>query len=529
MKKPSRLALAFLASTALAPLSVAAAPADFIIAGGTVYTGADTGPTTADVVIAGDKIVYVGPDAAKKFEAKTTFDAKGKIVTPGFIDGHTHPDSWIDSPEAKRREAEDFLTQGATTLLMGIEGSGPYNLRDAAAKWGKDGIGVNIVPFVGYGTVRAGILHDDDRVPTGAELDEMKKLVARGMCQGANGLSISLFNAPQSFAHTEEVIELAKIAARYGGFFHTHQRDEASYSIGLMGSTAESIRIAREAGIQVHITHIKAIGPDVAGKAPEVIAAINAARSQGLNITADEYPWAAASTGINVMLMPRWAEDGGRAAMLKRFDDPVLLEKIRTEMRDNLRRRGGADTLLLITSNQEWTGKTLAEMAKTWKLEPVDAAIRIMKTSARGGSLASFSITEPDIEAFMKQPWITTSSDGGAEHPRTVSTYPRKYQTYAIERKVITVQEFVRSSTGRAADNYHLDRRGYLKDGYFADVVVFDPQTFKQKADYVHPHILSEGIDELFVNGKLAVKDAKDTGVLAGAVLLHKPTPGTCS
>ena len=514
---------------ALSSAQAANAPADYIIAGGTVYTGADVAPTTADVVIVGDNIAYVGPDAAKKYDAKKTVNAKGKIVSPGFIDGHAHPNSFLNSPDAKLRANYPWLYQGATTLMIGVDGGGTYDIADMAAKYGKDGIGSNVAPYVGFGPVRVAVLKNDAREPTAAELEEEKALVKRGMCQGAWGISTGLYYAPQTFAKTEEVIEVSKEAAKRGGIYDTHERDESTYTVGVMASTAEVLRIGREAHIPLHIGHIKMLGIEVAGKAPEIIAQINAARAQGMVITADQYPWTASSTGINAAFLPRWAEDGGRPALLKRFDDPVQLEKIRTEGREFMRKRGGADKTLLISQNQEWTGKTLGQMAAIWKVEPVDAAIRIMKTSAQGGSVASFAMVEADIEAFMKQPWMATSSDGGAEHPRTVATYPRKYQTYAVERKVITVQEFVRSSTGRAADFYHLDRRGYLKDGYFADVVVFNPQTFKQKADYVHPHILSEGVDALFVNGKLAVLDSKDTGVLAGQVLLHKPTPGTCS
>ena len=226
--------------------------------------------------------------------------------------------------------------------------------------------------------------------------------------------------------------------------------------------------------------------------------------------------------------IPRWAEDGGRAALLKRFDDPVQLEKIRTEMRDNLRRRGGADSMLLISFNQEWTGMTLKQIADKWKVEPIDAGIRIIKTGAQGGSVASFNMIEPDIQAFMKQPWVVTSSDGSDNHPRQYASFARKYEKYVTQDKVITLAEFIRSSTGRPADIYGLEKRGYLREGYFADVTVFDPKNFKQKADYVKAKELSEGVEQVFINGKQAMADGKPTDVLAGAVLLHKPTAGTC-
>jgi N-acyl-D-aspartate/D-glutamate deacylase len=514
-----------LATTAQA----AGASADVIIAGGTVYTGADVAPTTADVVIVGDKIAYVGPNAASRYQAKQTVDAKGKIVTPGFIDAHAHPDSYIRSTDAKERINAPWIFQGVTTLMIGIDGGGTPDISDEAAKFGADGIGTNVAPYVGFGAIREKVMKNDDREPTAAELDQERQLVVRGMCQGAWGLSTGLFYSPQSYSKTEEVIALAKEAAKRGGIYDTHQRDEASYTIGLMGSVAEVLRIGREAGIPVHFGHIKALGIDVQGKAPQVIAAINAARAQGLEVTADQYPWSASGTSVEASLIPRWAENGGREALLKRLDDPVQLEKIKTEMRDNMRRRGGAESMLLISANQPWTGKNLAEMGKTWNVEPIDAGIRIIKAGRNGGSVASFNMTEADIAAFMKQPWTITSSDGSNGHPRQYATFPRKYVKYVKEDHVISLAEFIRSSTGRSADVLHLDGRGYLKDGAFADVAVIDLNRYAPKADYVHPKELSEGVDQLFVNGKAVIKDGKATGELPGRTLLHKPTAGTCS
>ena len=526
---------ALFAATSILTSSVVVAqqsqePADFIISGGTVYIGSDVPPTITDVVIAGDKIVYVGSNAAKRFLAKKTFDAKGKIVSPGFIDGHSHPEKWLNSPDPKTRVLLPWITQGETLLLMGIEGAGTPDLAAQTAKFQKTGIGPNIVPFVGYGVLRSpkGILGNAAREPTPAEMEQAKAFIAKAMCEGAWGLSVSLFNAPQSFAKTEEVIALAKEAGKYGGIYHTHQRDEASYNIGLMGSTLESIRVGREAGLPVQITHIKAIGPDVWGQAPKVIAAINKAREEGVNVWADQYPWNAASAGLEGMVLPSWAEEGGREAVLKRFEDPALLAKIRTEGTENIRRRGGPDSLEMVALNEEWTGKTIGQMATKWNVTPVDAVIRIIKTDATGGGVASFSLNDADINLFMQQPWITDSSDAGANHPRLYASYPRKFEKYALHDKVISVQEFIRSATGREADFLHLDRRGYLKPGYFADVVVFDPERFKQKADYVHYNIPSEGVDELFINGTLAVLDSQPTGALAGRTVLHDPTPGLC-
>lgn len=482
------------------------------------------------------------PDAAAKYRAKRVIDAKGRIVSPGFIDGHSHPEHWLESHDPKQRALMPWITQGTAILLKGIEAEGKPDVAEEAAHYAKVGVGANLVPFVGYRVLRGegGVLGNADRAPTPAEMGRAKAQVKKAMCEGAWGLSINLFSAPNSYSTTEEIIPIAAEAAKHGGIYHVHERDEASYTIGLMGSTLESIRVGREAHTPVQITHIKAIGPDVWGQSKDVIAAINKARAEGVNVWADQYPWTAAASGVQKMLMPRWAEDGGRAAMLARFQDPRQLEKIRAAMRENFRKRGGPETLLLISAGQEWTGKTLAQMAQTWKVSPEDAAIRVISNGGvkgtagltpgdvNGGGLASFSLKDSDVNLFMRQPWMTMSSDAGSNHPRTYATMPQKFHKYAVQDKVITVQHFIRSATGLEADYLKLDRRGYLKPGYFADVVVFDPKLFKPRADYVHFNVPTQGVDALFINGRLAVENSKPTGVLAGRTLLHKPPAGLC-
>jgi len=294
-----------------------------------------------------------------------------------------------------------------------------------------------------------------------------------------------------------------------------------------LGSVNEVLQIGREAGIPVHFAHIKALGVDVQGQAPQVIAAIDAARKAGQDVTAYQYPWNASGSNLESSLLPRWAVDGGRSALLKRLDRIADREKIRTEMRDNLRRRGGADSLLMTSANTPWTGKTLSQMAQSWKIEPIDAALRMIRSGERT-AVASFNMSENDIRLFMRQPWVVTSSDGSDGHPRQYATFPMKYAKYVQKDKVISLDEFIRSSTGRSADMFKLDRRGYLKEGYFADVVIIDPTRFAPKADYLHPRVLSTGVDELWVNGQSAIHAGKLTGQAAGRVLLHTPPAGTC-
>jgi N-acyl-D-aspartate/D-glutamate deacylase len=534
--KIAALLVALCCSTAAVRPAQDAVQADTVIKGGTIYTGGEDKPFVGDVAIKNDRIVYVGP--TKKIAAKQTIDARGMAVSPGFIDPHTHPDTFIRSDDPAMRVNAAWLRQGVTTLMIGVDGHGTPDIAQDVEQLIRSGIGTNVAPFVGFGPVRQRVLKNDDRVPTAAELDQMKALVRKGMCEGALGFSTGLFYAPQSFAKTEEVIALAKEAGSRGGIYDSHQRDESSYTIGLLGSVAEGLRIGKEAGMPVHFAHIKALGVDVHGKAGEVIAEIERARAAGQQVTADQYPWLASGSSLDASLLPRWSVDGGSAKMLERFDDPALLAKIKVEMRENMRRRGGAGALLLIAQNFPWTGKTLEQVAAGWSIDPIDAALRIIRDSATakasgtrisgGTSVASFNMDDADVAAFMKTPWVVTSSDGSDGHPRMFATFPEKYAKYVQQKKVISFDTFIRQSTGRTADIYKLDKRGYLKTGYFADVLVLDPKTYAPKADYVNPRELSVGVKALFVNGQLSVKDSATTGIRAGRGLL-RPTPANCS
>jgi N-acyl-D-aspartate/D-glutamate deacylase len=516
-----------MACWSIANSAFAAPSADVLIRGGTVYSGAESPASHDDVVIVGDKIAYVGPDGAKLYDAKTIIDASGRIVAPGFIDVHTHPDSYIRSHEAKQRLNAPWLFQGVATIFIGVDGYGTPEVARDRAQFEQQGVGTNLVPYVGFGAVRELVLHEDARAPSGAELKQMRKLVAKGMCEGAIGFSTGLFYAPQSFAKTDEVVALAREAAIRGGIYDTHQRDESSYSIGLLSSVNEVIQIGREADIPVHFAHIKALGVDVQGQAPRVIAAIDAARTAGQDVTADQYPWNASGSNLESSLLPRWAVDGGRAALLKRLDNQAQRDKIRTEMVENLRRRGGADSLLMTSANTPWTGRRLSQMTEAWKLEPIEAALKMIQ-SGKGTDVASFNMREDDVRLFMRQPWVATSSDGSDGHPRQYATFPMKYLKYVRQDKVISLDEFIRSSTGRSADMFKLDRRGYLKEGYFADIIVFDPERYAPKADYLHPRRLSQGVKELWVNGVASIHEGKLTGQAAGRVLGHTPPVGTC-
>ncbi len=505
---------------------------DLVITGGTIYSGAEGElPIVGDVAIRGDRIVHVGTRRA--FKAARVIDARGMIVAPGFIDAHAHPDTYIRSPDAVQRLNAPWLMQGVSTVVIGVDGAGTPDIKADTGALIAARIGTNIVPFVGFGAVRSRVLGKDSRAPTAEELDRMKGLVVQAMCEGAAGLSTGLFYAPQSFAETGEVIALAREAGRLGGIYDTHQRDESSYSIGLLASVMEALRIGREASIPVHFAHLKALGVDVQGLAPQVIALIAKARRQGIDVTADQYPWLASGTSLEAALIPHWAVDGGRDALLHRLDNPALLTRIRTEMRDNLRRRGGPAALLLTSPGGPLTGKTLEQVAHDWgDVEPIDAALRIVRTrfaegdAAQGTGVASFNMSEDDVEAIMQQPWVVTGSDGSDGHPRQFATFPTKYAVYVRQEHVIDLASFIRRSTGLTADIYRLEKRGYLRKGHFADVLVFDPATYGPRADYAHPDVLSSGVRLLLVNGATAVDAEQLTGAAAGRALLRAPCTG---
>ena len=505
-------------------------PADMLIRGGTVYTGEDTAPKILDVVLAGDTIVYLGADAASKFNAARTIDAQGKIVAPGFIDPHTHPDTYIRSQNRAQRRNAPWLMQGVTTIAIGVDGGGSFEVAKQRAWFEERGVGTNLAPYVGFDPVRESVLGEQARAPNPQELARMRQLVGKAMCEGAFGFSTGLFYAPQSFARTEEVVAVAHEAAIRGGIYDSHQRDESSYGIGLLNSTREAIDIGRQAGMPVHIAHLKALGVDVHGKARDLVSIIEAARASGLNVTADQYPFVASGSSLEASLLPRWSVEGGRAALLERLRDTATLQRIRTEMGDNLRRRGGADSLLFNSTGYPWSGKTLAAMAAVWKIEPIDAALRVIREGDgdKADSVTSFNMDPDDVKLLMRQPWVVTGSDGSDGHPRQYATFPEKYAKYVQREQVLTIAEFIRRSTGLTADILGLERRGYLRVGYFADVVVLDAAAYRPRADYLHPNVLSEGVVDLWVNGKLAVDAGKLTDTLSGQALSHTPLPGTC-
>jgi N-acyl-D-aspartate/D-glutamate deacylase len=358
-----------------------------------------------------------------------------------------------------------------------------------------------------------------DAAPTAAQLDSMRALVKRGMDQGALGLSTGLYYAPGSYATTEEVIELARIAARAGGIYDSHMRDESSYTpTGVVGSVNETIRIGREAGLPVHIAHIKALGTDVWGQSDSIVKIITAARAAGVDVTADQYPYVASGSSVGASLLPRWAEAGGNDSLRARIADPATRARLVADMEANLRRRGGAASLLISsTRDTSILGRTLEQVAAARGVPPVEAAIQIIL--AGGASVASFNMQESDLRTFMVQPFVMTGSDGSDGHPRKYGTFPRKLRTYVYDQHVLTLPQAVHASSQLTAQTLRLRDRGVLRPGAYADVIAFDPATVADRSTYEKPTELAVGMRYVLVNGKLAVEDGKVTGALAGRAL----------
>jgi len=488
---------------------------DILIKDGRVVDGSGSSETVADVGIRGDRIVFVGKAGGRS--AARTINASGLVVAPGFIDPHTHTAEDLSDPARCSNLA--YLMQGVTTVATGNDGSSPWPIAEALGKWERQGIGTNAALFVGHGTVRAMVLGDNAIDPTHDQLARMTALIVRGIEDGAIGMSTGLYYSPGSFAKTAEVIDLARAVAEKGGIYDTHMRDEDSYSIGLLGSIEETIRIGREAHIPVHISHIKCLGTQVWGKSTAAIEMIRAARAAGIEVTASQYPYSASGTSIVAALIPRWAEEGGRRQMLERIDDPAIRPRLLSEMAVNLNRRGGPGSLLITASRDtSLVGETLAQVATEWKKSPVEAALEVIKRQG-DATVASFNMTESDIENFMRQDFVMTGSDGSNGHPRKYGTFPRKIRHYVYETQLITLPFAIRSSSSLTASALRIRDRGLVRQGCYADIVVFDEKTVADRASYEHPRELAAGMRYVIVNGKIAVDGGEYNGALAGRAL----------
>jgi N-acyl-D-amino-acid deacylase len=531
-------------------------PADFdvIIRNGTVYDGTGAEPKQADVAIRGDRIAGIGD--FKTANAKTVIDAKGLAVAPGFINML----SWSTVSLIQYGRSQSEIRQGVTTEIMGEgESMGPVNDRVREdmirqqidvkydIKWNtlaeylqyleKRGVSCNVASFIGAKTISENVIGFEDKQPTPEQLNEMRELVRKEMEAGALGIGTSLIYPPAFYAKTEELVELCKVAAKYQGKYISHMRSEGSR---LLEALDELIRISREAKIPAEVYHIKASGQQNWPKLNDLLSRIEAAQKEGLKITADMYTYTAGETGLDASLPP-WTEDGGSPALFKRLRDPGTREKIKTEVQnpnggwENLYfDAGGPEHILLGEFRSEklkpLTGKTLAEVARMRGKDPIDTAMDLIaEDESRIGTLY-FIMSEDNVKKELAKPWISFGSDEASQtaegvflksnpHPRAYGNFARVLGLYVRDEKVIPMKEAIRRLSGLPATNLGLDDRGFLKEGMFADVVVFDPANIADRATYEKPHQYAVGVKHVFVNGVQVLKDGEHTGAKPGRAL----------
>lgn len=496
---------------------------DIIIQGGRILDGSGGDPIIADVGIRGDRIARIGDLSGA--EAQRVIDADGRYVAPGFIDVHSHAGPGLAREETSVAHA--LLAQGITTAVINPDGGGPIDLVAQRNSLLEHGMGVNAVQFIGHNSVRRQAMGGShDRAPTEAELEDMKRMTREAMEAGAFGLSTGLFYTPGIYSEIQEPIELARITAEYDGVHQSHIRDESDYGIGVVASVDEIIEISRATGVTGIVTHIKALGPNVWGQSEQIVENIERARAEGLDIYADQYPYNASATGLNAALIPAWARASGDGGLSGRLEDPQLAARIREEVKDNLARRAGAERIMF-RSPSSLVGKTLQDVADEEGVHPVDAAIELARTVSPG--IISFNMSDDDIYRFMRQPWTMTSSDGGlpvfgrgSTHPRAYGAFARKLGVYVRDRGVVDLPFAIRSMTGLSAEVKRIRDRGFIKEGAFADIVVFDLDRIDDPADFENPHRYSEGMDYVLVNGELAIDRGEFTNALAGRVLTRR-------
>jgi N-acyl-D-aspartate/D-glutamate deacylase len=499
--------------------------ADYLIRGATLYDGTGNPGERGDLALKGDHIVAVGRfTVAGK---PKIIEGEGLVVAPGFIDLHTHCDTGTPAIiDLAGRANLCYLMQGVTTVVTGNCGAGPVDVAAYFQTLKHQHMGTNVIHQVPHNSVRQRIMGNANRPPSDTELRKMEMLVDQAMRDGAWGLSTGLYYNPGAYARTEELIALAKVAAKHDGFYASHMRDE---SAGVLASIDEVLRIGREAALPVHISHLKAFGPKTWGKSADEVSLIAEARRKGQVVTADQYPYTASSTSLMAELVPPQFREGTlkdfAARLLDREQGPRVRMAIQQRMNDL--KAGSSVRVARFAAQPAWQGKTLEAIARQEKRSELDIVLDMLVHD--GAQIVNFSMNEEDVRLIMKQPFVATASDGSSQvpgntvpHPRSYGCFPRKICRYAIEDQVVSLEFALRSASGLPADILRLPRRGYLKAGYYADVVVLDPQTYRDQATFDKPHQYAKGVRYLFVNGVPVVKNGKYTQDLPGRVLRHQ-------
>jgi len=560
--KPPKHLLLFLASvSAMLATEMGAqnsppslAPFDVVIKNGVVYDGTGGEGREVDVALRGDRIAGVGD--FKNSPAKLVIDARGLAIAPGFINML----SWSNESLIADGLSQSEIRQGVTTEIMGEGDSmGPVNdrvreemlreqrdihykvewttLADYLRYLEKRGVSCNVASFIGATTIRKNVIGYEDKQPTPQQLDQMRALVQKEMEAGALGIGTSLIYPPAFYAKTPELIELCKVAARYKGKYISHMRSEGNQ---LLEAVDELIRISREANIPAEIYHIKAAGKSNWPKVDALLAKIEAAQKEGVKITADMYTYTAAGTGLDACLPP-WTEDGGYPALFKRLRDPATREKIAAEVKtpsdawENLYLAAGSpENILVVGFKSEklkpLTGKSLAEVAKMRGKDPVETIMDLLAEDESRIDTIYFVMSEENVRKEIAKPWISFGSDESSQapegvflksnpHPRAYGNFARVLGKYVRDEKVISLGEAVRRLSALPATNLGLDHRGFIQEGMFADVVVFDPATIADRATFAQPHQYSVGMKQIFVNGVQVLKDGEHTGAKPGRAL----------
>jgi N-acyl-D-amino-acid deacylase len=557
-RQPGRAPRFVVIAVLLTATAWAQEPFDVIIAGGNVVDGTGNPWYVADVGLRNGDIVAIGD--LSEARATINVDARGRVVAPGFVDLHSHADAGrVSLADPNAAAASNLVTQGITTVVVGQDGRCQCPVGERAELYRSQGIGPNVVQLVGHGTIRAQVLGGEPRQATAEEISDMADLVRLAMSEGAAGMSSGLEYNPGRYSVTDEVTELAKVVADFGGFYISHERSEGRTpmwwlpSMGgeppdLIDAVLETIRIGEATGMPVVASHIKVKGADYWGTAPTVTRLIQEARDRGVQIYADQYPYTTTGSDGNTVLIPSWAlgaeerpdpQPRGREqrdfasrreAFRRRLAEADTERQIRTDIAHEISRRGGADNLLILDShNPEFVGLSLADAAQRQNMAVVDLAVMLQLEGLDrpgGARIRGFSLDERDVEHYMQQEFTATSTDAGIAmegsgfpHPRFYGTYPRKLRRYVLEGLVITMAHAVRSSTSLPAQIAGLARRGQLREGYAADIVVIHTAEVGDHSTAMDPHRYSTGIDAVLINGEFAVRDGQPTGALDGRVL----------
>lgn len=503
--------------------------ADVLIKNGLLVDGTGKEGQRRSVAIKGDKIIL--PAEGDDPEAAQVIDARGLVVAPGFIDIHSH--TTLNS--MRKSKGGSKLSQGITTEITGNCGMFPAPLSVDSAEmemsvrdidWSMEGynkylsqfakteITLNLGYYVGHGAIRAAAMGYDDRKPTPAELDLMKQYVAEGMKMGAMGLSSGLGYPPGMFADIDELVELCKVAAQYGGIYATHMREEGD---GVLESIDESIEISRRSGAPLQVSHLKAVGRPNWGKVKIALARLEAAEKEGLNVSYDFYPYTASSTGLSSQL-PNWVHEGGWEKAQERLQDPVTRAKITADVKSRLETAVGWHSIMVSAieseQNRALEGKNLEEIGKIRNQHPVEAMVDLLLEENGSVGMIKFSMADEDVSTVAAGRLAMIGTDGYAlplndpvnrkPHPRSYGTFPRVLRVFWREQKLFSLETIVHKMTGAPAAKLKLDKRGLIRDGYYADLVLFNPETISDVATFENPHQLSEGIHSVYVNGKKA-------------------------